>query len=290
MLFNNNICISCNNYFSPIYNNNKIEECKYSFKQQGKKKEEEKNEEENIFNIFKEEKEEENYFEEDEEEKKRKGKGKEKETEEEEENVFEDEKEEESIFEEEKEEEIKKNYNELDKSKIIKNEEEKQKIIEWVSSKGNINEIILIYNATEDGDSNEAFFNKIENKGPIISFVKTKAQKRWGGFTKVDWKKNAYFTKDENAFLFSLDDLKKYNILNSTIAFGCYPNYTLVYGNALDAKGIYLSNNNFFILKVGPSNREDLSTKVYDVPSDHCLTNETIFEVEEVEVYQIIFK
>ena len=83
--------------------------------------------------------------------------------------------------------------------------------------------------------------------------------------------------------------MEKYNILNSTFAFGCYPNYTLVYGNAGDSKGIYLSNN-FFIVKIFPCNREDQPTKVYDVPSDHCLTNETIFEVEEVEVYQIIFK
>ena len=79
--------------------------------------------------------------------------------------------------------------------------------------------------------------------------------------------------------------MKKYNILNSENAFACFSLNTLVYGNAANGKGIYL-NDNFLKNK----NREDQSTKVYDVTSDYCLTGEKDFEVEEVEIYQIIFK
>ena len=38
------------------------------------------------------------------------------------------------------------------------------------------------------------------------------------------------------------------------------------------------------------NNHEYQSTKVYDVTSDHYLTGETDFGVEEVEIYQILFK
>ena len=35
--------------------------------------------------------------------------------------------------------------------------------------------------------------------------------------------------------------------------------------------------------------KEDHSTKVYDIPSDCYLTGESCSEVEEIEVFQIIF-
>ena len=78
--------------------------------------------------------------------------------------------------------------------------------------------------------------------------------------------------------------MEKYNILNSTIAFACYSTETLVYGNHHDSKGIYLFNN--FLTK---KNEENQSTKAYNVTSDYCLTNQAKFEVEEVEIYQILF-
>ena len=69
---------------------------------------------------------------------------------------------------------IKNNYYELNKSFIIKNDEEKNKIIEWISSEGIIKTIKLIYRDTQNGDTSKKFFEKIKNKGPIISLVETK--------------------------------------------------------------------------------------------------------------------
>ena len=117
--------------------------------------------------------------------------------------------------------------------------------------------------------------------------VETKKKKRFGGFTKVDWvEEELRNINDPNAFLFSLDNKKKYKILKPQSAFSCYSrSNTLVYGNKSDGKGIYLPNNFLSCL-----NREDQSTRIYEVPSDFCLTGEKDFEVDEVEVYQIIFE
>ena len=180
---------------------------------------------------------------------------------------------------------LKANNNELDNSKIIKNIEEKNKIIEWISKKGKIENIKLIYRATDDGDKSEKLIEKIKNKGPIISLIQTKKGKRFGGFTKVDWTdENGTRKNDPNAFLFSLDNKCEYKILKSNLAFYYYSSNPLVYGNNSDGKGIYLNNN---FLKDN-TNVEDHSTKVYDMPSDYCLTGDKNFDVEEVEIFQII--
>ena len=171
-------------------------------------------------------------------------------------------------------------------SKIIKSKEEQNQIIEWLSKEGNLKNIKLIYRATEDGDKSEQLIEKIKNKGPIISLIQTKKGKRFGGFTKVDWDESGTNKNDPNAFLFSLDNKCKYKILKSNLAFAYYSSEPLVYGNDGDGKGIYLKEN---FLK-DKYNNEDHSTRVYDVPSDYCLTGENNFEVEEVEIFQIIYE
>ena len=175
----------------------------------------------------------------------------------------------------------------LNNSKIIKINEEKNQVIEWISDEGNIKNIKLIYRATEDGDKSEQLIEKIKDKGPIISLIQTKKGKRFGGFTKVNWTDESATKKnDPNAFLFSLDNKCKYKILKSDLAFVYFGRNPLVYGNDSDGKGIYL-NENFLKDKY---NTEDHSTRVYDVPSNYCLTGEKNFEVEEVEIFQIIFE
>ena len=186
---------------------------------------------------------------------------------------------------------IKKNIN-LDnvfkESKLVRNEEDKKNLINWISSKGNINEIKLIYRATENGDDSESFFSKCSNKGPTISLIKTANNRIFGGFTKAEWtnKKGKIRLKDENTFLFSLNNGEKYNILEPDKAISCYPDdLTLVYGNKEDRYGIRLFSN--FLEKTC---YENLKNRVFDVPSEYCLTGYNKFNVQEVEVFQVIFE
>ena len=103
----------------------------------------------------------------------------------------------------------------LNKSHIITKKEEKEQLKKWISLNGNINNINLLYRATEDGDSCNSFFKKCGEKGPTLSLIKTNKNRRFGGFSKAEWtdKKGNVRLFDKNAFLFSLDDMKKYNIL-----------------------------------------------------------------------------
>ena len=121
--------------------------------------------------------------------------------------------------------------------------------------------------------------------------IKNKKGVRIGGFTKCEWKNQDIIIEDQDAFLFSLDYLEKYKILKPDYAIGSATGgFYLIFGNNLDGCGIYLyeDRKNY---KYMPRLllEEDHSTKVYDIPSNYYLTGESCSEVEEIEVFQIIF-
>ena len=81
--------------------------------------------------------------------------------------------------------------------------------------------------------------------------------------------------------------MQKYNILKPEMAIYSFPTRNcLVYDNNYDGYGIYLENN---FLKV-KTNFENHKSRVYNIPLDYCLTDEYNFEVEEVEVYQVLYE
>jgi len=187
-----------------------------------------------------------------------------------------------------KEKEKEENVFEMNKSYIIKDIEKKRILKKWISENGKIKNINLLYRATEDGDSSKSFFNKCGNKGATISLIKTKKNRIFGGFTNAEWtdKKGSIKLYDKTAFLFSLDTMEKFKILKPELSIGCIPNECLlIYGNNCDGAGLYIYDNCF---KNGGN--ENHETKVYDMPSDYYLTGENKFEIEEIEVYQIIFE
>ena len=173
-------------------------------------------------------------------------------------------------------------------SRIIKLKEEKKKLISWISEKGIIKEIKLLYSSKRDGDDYSPFYNKCSNISPTISLIKTKKGRKFGGFTFGEWNDKEGILKqtDSEAFLFSLDNMKKYKILKPNLAIASYSDHSsfLTYGNNGDGCGIYLKNN--FLTKGGHENH---ASKAYNTDSKYCLSTEEDFSVEEVEVYNIIF-
>ena len=80
--------------------------------------------------------------------------------------------------------------------------------------------------------------------------------------------------------------MKKYKILKPNLAIVSVSDHSsfLTYGNNGDGCGIFLRDN--FLTNGG---HEDHASKVYDADSKYCLSTEENFEIEEVEVYNIIF-
>ena len=173
-------------------------------------------------------------------------------------------------------------------SKIIKLKEEKNKLISWISEKGIIKEIKLLYSSKRDGDGFSPFYNKCSNISPTLSLIKTTKGRKFGGFTFGKWNdKQGILKTDIEAFLFSLNNMKKYKILKPNLAIVSVSDHSsfLTYGNNGDGCGIFLRDN--FLTNGGHENH---TSKVYDADSKYCLSTEENFNVEEVEVYYIIFK
>ena len=73
----------------------------------------------------------------------------------------------------------------------------------------------LLYKASADTDRAMAFHAKCDDAKSTIVLIETDKGKRFGGFTTCSWSGDCVDKKDEDAFIFSLD-----NFLNLQFCYG----------------------------------------------------------------------
>ena len=158
-----------------------------------------------------------------------------------------------------------------------------------MAKKGRIKRITLVCKATRDGDNPGAFQNSCFNIGPTLSLMENAKGKRFGGFTKADWgnAKEESYHYDNEAFLFSLNKKKTYNIQKPEYATKNHPQYWQIFGTTGVGDGIgcyvgFLCNNNCF------EDREKKNT-CYQTHGRHELTGEAKGKLIENEVFRIEF-
>ena len=138
----------------------------------------------------------------------------------------------------------------------------------------------LLYKASKDTDKTSIFHNKCDNKRNTIIFIETNEGKKFGGFTTQTWEGNTN-KKDENAFLFSLDKLKIYDIIKERDAIICNLNYGPMFGG-----GQIIIFDKFF--KEG--GKTGKAHENYNTEEDYELNNgNMIFQIKELEVFEILF-
>ena len=104
-------------------------------------------------------------------------------------------------------------------SSIIKGNEEKKFILECIG-KPNI-KLEKIYKMSKDGDK-QKFHEKCDNKGPTLCLFKIKGKDiRFGGFTSVSWDSSKREKRDDNAFIFSINNKKMFKTTNPKRAIYC---------------------------------------------------------------------
>ena len=87
----------------------------------------------------------------------------------------------------------------------------------------------LIYKATELGDKASIFHQKCDNCNITLVLIETIKGVRFGGFTTQNWYGNCLQKVDKNAFVFSLDKNKTYDVVKGEPAVGCYPKFGPVF-------------------------------------------------------------
>ena len=144
----------------------------------------------------------------------------------------------------------------------------------------------VIYKATVDGDSAINFHKKVDGIGPIIIIVKTVDHKIIGGYTSKPWSSSNKVQMDSDAFLFTLESFKIYEIKNSKKP-SCvhFINQGPCFGNTYE---LFISNN---CLKNKQSAVNGISES-FNFYDNKNLLNEpgmTNFQVLDYEVYKLIW-
>ena len=180
----------------------------------------------------------------------------------------------------------------IDESKIITDLKDVDFLIKKINtvygtSNKEFRNMKLIYSASEDGDSPTVFHSACDGISPVLVFIKTTKNFRFGGFTEVPFESSKVFKgkKDDNAFIFSIDRLKTYDVEEGQNATCSYKNYGPVF-YGYEYCNIYLIGN--FL-----SNNGNVAKKGdrYNTTVDFELNGgKQKFLTEELEVYQIFLK
>ncbi len=154
--------------------------------------------------------------------------------------------------------------------------------------------INLLYRATRDGFTGQAFHSKCDGKGNTITIIKNNLNYVFGGYASSAWHSSGEWIDDPNAFLFSLRRAgvsfkDKFTIKVATNALYGHSGYGTTFGGGHDIRICNQSNTN-----IGSYSNFGNS---YNLPNGYTLGgnardflagNYTQWTTTEIEVYQII--
>ena len=155
-----------------------------------------------------------------------------------------------------------------------------KKLNDWINPNRAL-QFQLIFRASKHGDSGDNFHKICDGKGPTVTIVKGKNGHIFGGYVTVPFSSDRKSHYDENAFLFSLTNLKKIPIKIKDQAVCHFSNWGPYIGYKdhcdLAIDGGCLNNNGSYC-----------DPKSYDFNRiDLIGTNEKKFGVSDYEVYLV---
>jgi hypothetical protein len=137
----------------------------------------------------------------------------------------------------------------------------------------------LLYRASEHGDKAKIFHEKCDNHQYTLVLVETTKGARFGGFTTKTWDGKCVKKIDNNAFVFSIDKNKIYDVRKNDFAIGGYPKFGPVFF------GCQIRIYDDFFKKGGTTCYRGLN---YKTRNDFELNNgEQTYIVKEIEVYDV---
>ena len=167
---------------------------------------------------------------------------------------------------------------------IIKNNSEAVKILKWICP-NNERRVKLLYKATPEENTRDDFHRKCDNKGATVTIIETTKGKRFGGYTSLSWDSSSGWKNDKEAFLFSLDNDKKYDVIQDAV-YKVYSNtgFGQWFGDNGNIGLAY--EKNYFI--GNDTHRENFADKCYSTTVENELSGGKTFNISKMEVYQVI--
>jgi len=137
----------------------------------------------------------------------------------------------------------------------------------------------LAYKAFDIGDSAKDFHEKCDPLDMSLVLIETDKDVRFGGFTTQSWGGTNQKKKDNNAFVFSLETNKIFEIFPDEPAIGCYPKFGPVFF------GCQIRIYDQFFTKGGTTCHKGLN---YNTDVDYELNNgEQKYLIKDIEIYRI---
>ena len=173
-------------------------------------------------------------------------------------------------------------YREIVKGDIIHSTNELEFLARKINKDNQKIILNLLYKATVDSDKAESFHEKCDGAESTLVLVETVNGKRFGGYTKCNWRGNSIEKKDDEAFIFSLNKMKIYDVIPGEFAIGCYPKYGPVF------LGCQIRIYDDAFTNGGTTFEHGLN---FNTVEDYELTDgASKFDIREIEVYSVILE
>ncbi|XP_071079877.1 interferon-induced protein 44-like [Haliotis cracherodii] len=166
----------------------------------------------------------------------------------------------------------------------------KDQLSTWLGGK---KDFTLLYQATRDGCSAQAFHQKCDHKGATVSVCYNTAGYVFGGYTPVSWSSEGIWTSDQHAFLFKLQAAnsfqpKKYPVKTANLQHTVFHNasYGPTFGAGHDLcpfTSTVKKQSNYF-----QGNAKMIPNQTYNMPGESAATfTGNNLQFTDVEVYQV---
>jgi len=171
----------------------------------------------------------------------------------------------------------------ISKSSIIKNSYEIEFLIKKLARLNPIS-FTLLYKGTKDKDESQIFHQKCDNEKNILLFILTNKNYIFGGYTSVGFDSSGNAKKDDEAFLFSVDMQKIYDIKQNLYAIFCNKNCGPIFCAKSDGLYNICIPNKYLEVKSSSCKKGIPFNTTEPFELNH---GEKEFQVVELEVYRV---
>ncbi|RIA97528.1 hypothetical protein C1645_813938 [Glomus cerebriforme] len=141
----------------------------------------------------------------------------------------------------------------------------------------------LLYRASRDGNTNEAFHEKCDNKESTITVVKIKdSEQIVGGYNPFEWDSNDVYKPTEDSFIFSLKD--RTNLQTAKVGYSNGDHYSIIChsycGPLFGYNDLFVNSGVWYSVPV-------MHGKQYSYPRLDDMPSSS-FKADDYEVFQVV--
>jgi hypothetical protein len=172
----------------------------------------------------------------------------------------------------------------INKSKIILKEDDIDFIINRLNKYNPIS-FKLIFKSCTDGDSIKTFHEKCDGEDFILIIIETNKGYKFGGFTSIGFDSSGFELNDDNAFLFSIDKKKIYEINPGNAAVYCNKRFGPIFCSKKDDTNYNICISDNFLSNISTTSKK---SECYKVDEEYELNfGEKDFIIKELEIYKL---